>query len=218
MTLVEARDELHALAEHVLAPARWRETGRIGLRVVPGGFATPPFEGPDGVERQVVVRGTELVVRTGDTERATPIESVGQAAAFAGIEPGASPEVYRTVTPLEPDRPLLLDAGAVREVMDWFALGNDALEQLRDTLDGDDVSEIQLWPEHFDVALTADRVNYGASPGDGAHDEPYVYVGPWEPHVSPFWNEPFGASLSRPRVPDVATALQFFLEGRRRTR
>src|SRR5690606_13713074 len=103
--------------------------------------------------------------------------------------------------------------GAVRELMAWFALGNDALERLRASLDGD-VSEIQLWPEHFDVALTADRVNYGASPGDDEHDEPYIYVAPWETRTGPFWNEPFGASLSRPHVPDASTALGFFLDGR----
>ena len=58
-----------------------------------------------------------------------------------------------------------------------------------------DASEINLWPEHFDIAFEAgssaagQRANYGASPGDQDHPEPYVYVGPWTAQVdSPLWN------------------------------
>ena len=36
-----------------------------------------------------------------------------------------------------------------------------------------------LWPEHFDLAIDVDEVNYGVSPGDGYHGAPYAYVGPW---------------------------------------
>ena len=36
-----------------------------------------------------------------------------------------------------------------------------------------------LWPEHFDVGLAVDEVNYGGSPGDVTHANPYAYVGPW---------------------------------------
>jgi hypothetical protein len=33
------------------------------------------------------------------------------------------------------------------------------------------------------------RANYGASPGDSDHDEPYVYVGPWTAEASgQLWN------------------------------
>ena len=38
-----------------------------------------------------------------------------------------------------------------------------------------------LWPEHFDVGITLDKVNYGVSPGDDDIPEPYAYVGPWTP-------------------------------------
>ena len=84
----------------------------------------------------------------------------------------------------------------------------------------------QLWPEHFDlatdVAATAagDRANYGASPGDAGHPEPYLYVGPWELAGCDggYWNEPFGASLPYAALraaPDArAAALRFFREGR----
>jgi hypothetical protein len=35
-----------------------------------------------------------------------------------------------------------------------------------------------LWPEHFDIGITIDAVNYGASRGDDHIAEPYAYVGP----------------------------------------
>ena len=37
-----------------------------------------------------------------------------------------------------------------------------------------------LWPEHFDVAVTDNEVNYGVSAGDDGHPLPYAYVGPWD--------------------------------------
>jgi hypothetical protein len=68
-----------------------------------------------------------------------------------------------------------------------------------------------LWPEHFDLGVTLDEVNYGVSLGDGYLAEPYAYVGPWQPRTGPFWNAPFGAARPLRDVPDVAG---FFAEGR----
>lgn len=69
------------------------------------------------------------------------------------------------------------------------------LEQVRRTKDVAEVGRVQLWPEHFDLGfemgIGAQRANYGASPGDDRHSEPYLYVGPWEAGDSPnsFWND-----------------------------
>jgi hypothetical protein len=49
-----------------------------------------------------------------------------------------------------------------------------------------------LWPEHFDIGISVDEVNYGVSPGDVHIPEPYAYVGPWHPRVGTFWNTGFG--------------------------
>jgi hypothetical protein len=53
---------------------------------------------------------------------------------------------------------------------------------------------VQLWPEHFDLAMVLGdvsagaRASYGLSPGDEQHPEPYVYVGPWvEPEPGELW-------------------------------
>ncbi len=75
-----------------------------------------------------------------------------------------------------------------------------------------------LWPEHFDVAATEDEVNYGVSAGDGLHDTPYAYVGPWTVPTGPFWNAPFGALYPLDRADDVdgltSRIADFFQRGR----
>jgi hypothetical protein len=44
---------------------------------------------------------------------------------------------------------------------------------------------VQLWPEHFDVAVELGneqaerRAACGGSPSDEGHGEPYLYVAPW---------------------------------------
>ena len=51
-------------------------------------------------------------------------------------------------------------------------------------------SPVRLWPEHFDIAIElgseelGERANYGLSPGDEQHPEPYAYVSPWTAEVS----------------------------------
>ncbi len=214
--LVCTRRSLHAVAEHVLGAALHQATGRIGLRAAPGGFATPAFDGPDGVTR-VGVDGTDLVVERADRVDREPLTTVAAAAALAGVEPGAPADVYTPSTPLAPDEPLDLDATASARLASFFATVDQALEVLvgRHAPDGD---HAQLWPEHFDLAVTIDEVNFGGSPGDDEHPLPYLYVGPWAlpGDGDPFWNEPFGASLSAEDGLTVEQALAFFEDGRRR--
>ncbi len=84
-----------------------------------------------------------------------------------------------------------------------------------------------LWPEHFDQAFFTEdadesrRANYGASPGDDGHPEPYLYVGPWAvPPADEFWNATHfnGAVLALSTLLEaadpVASALQFLRRGR----
>ena len=58
------------------------------------------------------------------------------------------------------------------------------LEELRAAPELANQSRVQLWPEHFDAAFDcavgerARRVTFGASPGDAAVTEPYLYVLP----------------------------------------
>ncbi len=69
---------------------------------------------------------------------------------------------------------------------DWYAFGAAILGEFADAT----ATAVRLWPEHFDIAIemgdeaTGPRANYGFSPGDEDHDEPYAYVGPWTAEVS----------------------------------
>jgi hypothetical protein len=63
-------------------------------------------------------------------------------------------------------------------------------------------------------------VTLGASPGDDAHPEPYLYVSPWEtarPGDPAFWNAPFGALLDAGSVAATAdpasSAIEFYRRG-----
>jgi hypothetical protein len=216
--LVATRESLHAVAEQVLASARHRATGRIGLRAAPGGFTTPWYPIDGGRERRVRVDGVDLVVETrgGDEhdlvrERLTTLRA---AAELAGIEPGAPAGVYPPATTLAPDAPLVVEPHAAARLATFFAVGDDALARFAAELPSP-VPVVQLWPEHFDLGFSAEEVNYGASPGDGGHDEPYFYVGPrssgWR---GEFWNEPFGASRTWVPSGDASSAVELFREGR----
>lgn len=208
------RASLHALAEHVLAPCRHGATGRIGLRYTHGGFGTPYLPG----DRQVRVEAGALL----DGDGAHDLTTLGDAARFLGTGLGAPTEVFRPSTALVPDAPLIVDPDAARALGDWFGFCASVLEQLRAD-EGVDPghgapSRLQLWPEHFDLAVDLGpegrRANFGGSPGDGEHPEPYLYVGPWEPRRGEFWNEPFGASLSYGDLLRGADGLAFLRQGR----
>ena len=214
-TLARTREGLHRVAEHVVSPARYAVTRRIGLRPAPGGFATPPF-GED--ERVIAVDGAELLVRVGGTERRTPLTTLGDAAWFVGVDAGAPAHVYRPATPLDLDAPLSVDPAAARVLADWYALGAEALRLLAAEISDEEPSEAQLWPEHFDLGVTAAAVNYGVSPGDDHVADPYLYVGPHAgpPRNDDFWNAPFGAVLTIHEVRSVEDALDFFRAGHER--
>jgi hypothetical protein len=71
-----------------------------------------------------------------------------------------------------------------------------------------------LWPEHFDVGISLDEVNYGVSTGDAGIPEPYAYVGPWTPREGDFWNVSFGAARPLSALGDATAVAAFFAEGR----
>jgi hypothetical protein len=208
--LVPTRQSLHAVAERVLAATRFAAEGRIGLVAGPDGFGTPP----NATGRRVEVQIDELVVIDDDVRR-EKLTTVRRAAELVGVEPKAPP-VYPAATPDDPDWPLDIGRDAARVIKEWFALVDEALRAVSGDLTNP--SAITLWPEHFDLASTAAEVNYGGSPGDDDHAEPYLYVGPFARPLPSggegFWNEPFGASLPRSAVPDVDAAIAFFRRGR----
>lgn len=222
--LVETRETWHAVAEWVVAPARHAANGRIGLRWTRGGFGTPFF----GNDRQVRVDGTDVVVvESGRVER-SPLTTLRDVAWFAGVDPATSTGVYEPATEWDADRPLDADPAAAEFLGHWFGLGASVLEELRANASPSYASSrVQLWPEHFDLAVDmgndskGKRANYGASPGDADHPEPYFYVGPWNvarPGDARYWNETWGASLPFSAIVDAGNqreaALAFLRRGR----
>jgi hypothetical protein len=223
--LVQARTDLNRLIFYVLSPARAEATGRIALRATAGGFGTPFF----GDDVQIRLEGTDLVIQEGVTVRHRELGSLAAAAEFVGVELDPSRGEHDDVPAVgDPDRPLAVNDEQAAFLADWFAFGTSALEELR--LAGrpvDDVSRVQLWAEHFDPAVEIGsaergaRATYGASPGDAAHDEPYLYVAAWGEidRSDPYWNdEAFnGANLSYAELAASddprQTALAFYTDG-----
>ncbi|MGH9018816.1 MAG: hypothetical protein ACRDY1_13785 [Acidimicrobiales bacterium] len=189
-TFAATRASLHLVAARILGAARFAAVGRLGLVVVPGGFGTPEFDG----RRLLVVDG-----QLSDGSRRQPITTLLDAGAFAGVDPTVSPHPVLDL-PGDPTAPLPVDPAAAAALATWLETSQTLLTALTDAGAGaDDPSSLQLWPEHFDLALESgpegSRANYGASPGDETIDQPYLYVGPHEKRHGSFWNAPFGAAL-----------------------
>src|SRR4051794_7735871 len=188
---------LHRVAEQIVAPAR-KPDNEIALQATPGGFGTPVFL-HDGAEQQVRVDGAALVRSVGGEERRAALGSLEPARALvAALGPGGLD-----------DAPLAVVPEAAQRLADWYAFATAILNELGGTA--------ILWPEHFDMAIELDEVNYGFSPGDAEHEEPYAYVGPWTaPTPGPLWNATGfpGAELTYAELqaaPDQhGAALEFF--------
>jgi hypothetical protein len=205
------RDQLHQIAFYALAPARYVVVGRMGLRATPGGFGTPEFDG-----RVARVEGGLLVHEQSGNIATQSITSIRAAAEFFGrdYETEWFPDFKDPLPPMDPDRPLKIAEGPALVLGEWFRFGSEALEELRAIgSEEDDVSEVQLWPEHFDPAIEIGsesqgrRASYGASAGDKGHLEPYLYVAAWSDidRANPYWNDRHfnGASLPHSELLDA---------------
>ena len=210
----EARNAYHRLAYAIVAEARRCANTKFGLRYTRGGFGTPFF----GDDRQVRVQDGLLVVQQGAEVRSTAITSLRAAAEFVGVEPGTTAAEHDSppLGDIDADLGTSADAGAF--LGDWFGFSWAVLEELRVTPGATDAERTQLWPGHFDPAAAigdADRdqrATYGCSPGDEAHDEPYLYVGAWGDvdRDDPYWNETSfnGASLPHAALLKADNAVQ----------
>ncbi len=144
---------------------------------------------------------TALVHERAGQLRRHEITTLATAAAFVGI-PLGPPTVFTPTTSLAPDAPLLVDRDSALALADWYALGAALVHDLRAAHEGESSTDVQIWPEHFDLACelgdegAGTRANYGASPGDDGIPEPYLYVGPWDPdrRTGALGTHPFGAA------------------------
>jgi hypothetical protein len=201
--LAVTRRSLHAVAELVLAGPQYRATGKLRLRVVPGGFATVLAPELRAVSTRVVGDGGAAVPIDGHTARAIGAE--------LGVQAGRPEGAYAIGAGVDPDETLTLRPDQADVIMGAFSRGHDALIAFAPA------ETPVLWPEHFDVAIRVQEANFGVSPGDGFIEEPYAYVGVSRPAAGdPFWNVPFGAAVRLAELPGSAAVTAFFAEGRNR--
>jgi hypothetical protein len=197
--LATTRRSLHAVAELVLAGPQYRAHQDIRLRVRPYGFGT--VVGTDiRVAQGSVVREDVLVPIDGKSARAV--------AHGLGLEASSLDDVYHDGSGSGLDEVLAVSDEHARYLAECFVAGDEALDRFAPD------AERVLWPEHFDVAIRVDEINYGVSPGDDHVPEPYAYVGPSTVTDDPFWNASFGAALPLGDDPSAAAIVDFFTAGR----
>jgi hypothetical protein len=201
--LAMTRRTLHAVAELVLAGPQYRATGKLRLRVIPGGFATVLAPELRVVGVGVVGAGGAAVPIDGHTARAVGAE--------LGVAAGRPEGAYSDGAGVDPDETLRLDPDQADVIIGGLSAGHDALIAFAPA------ETPVLWPEHFDVAIRVNDVNYGVSPGDGFISEPYAYVGLSPvPAGDAFWNAPFGAARPLPELDGLGGTVAFLAEGRER--
>jgi hypothetical protein len=211
-TPAATRRALHGTAELLVAGPQYRGTGKMRLAVRPGGFGTS--RSWDDV-LGIAVDRTDLVVRRSGDERRIPLAGTyAELAAAAGLEPGGLEGAYGDGSGVVLDDEVDIDPAAAARLAAAWAVGDAALRAIGTEVAGDDAPAPVLWPEHFDVAITLDEVNYGVSPGDSTIPEPYAYVGPFQPRQGLFWNQPFGAARPLAELAGEDGVLAFFREGR----
>jgi hypothetical protein len=202
--LAMTRRSLHAVAELVLAGPQYRATGKLRLRVVPGGFATVLAPELRAVGTGVIGDGGAAVPIDGHTARAI--------AAELGVQAGRPEGAYADGAGVDPGETLTLRPDQADVIMGALSRGHDALIAFAPA------ETPVLWPEHFDVAIRVQDANFGVSTGDGFIEEPYAYVGVSRAPVGDaFWNAPFGAAVPLAELPDAAAVASFFAEGSRRS-
>lgn len=199
--LTQTRRSLHGVAEGVIAGPQYREYGTIRLRVTPGGFG--------GARSPWRVDGVEL---TDGSQRLALEGTFGALAAAAGVEFGPPEGLYHDTSGCQPGEEIVIDPGSAGRLEAVFEIGELGMRAFAPG------SEPIIWPEHFDLGITVDEVNYGISPGDAAIPEPYAYVGPHELPTGEFWNAPFGAYRGFDELGDAAAIEAFFVEGARLAR
>ena len=155
--------------------------------MVPGGFATVLVLELRVVDGRVVGDGGVVVPIDGHTALAIGAE--------LGVTAGPAEGAYDDGAGVDLDETLTLDPDQADVIMGGLGRGHDALVALAPA------ETPVLWPEHFDVAIRVQDINFGVSPGDGFIEEPYAYVGVARPPACDvFWSASFGAAVPLKRA------------------
>lgn len=227
------RETLRRLGTHVVARAQQQDTGHFALMPLPGGFGTPQF----GADRRRVriVGGSLFAESIVDGTARTQVEMIAGSTVRSlceaiGIDVDAELNVGHDTPELgDPDEMIMLDSSATTVLDDWYQLGARAIDTAVASLPDAQAGVSRLWPEHFDIGIDVAidparkpgaRCNLGAAAGDSFHQEPYLYVGPWDadrPGPAEYWNAPFGATIGFGDLDasdnPLQSAIEFFLAG-----
>ena len=182
-TFAPTRDALHASAEHVLAPARYRADGHIGL------IADARRVRHAGVRRRRTGRASTASSSStsGRARRsASPITTLGRGRAVrrrAARRPRRG--VHAGDDRADPDAPLAVDAdAAARRSPTWLELGAALLDELRDDVRGAGaVGRRSSGPSTSTSRATSATRTPGPArttarrPATTTIAEPYLYVG-----------------------------------------
>ena len=205
------RENLHVVAEALLAGPQHRRSGTIRLTVTPVGFSTLPI---DDEIRSIAVEGLELVVDASDGPRNARIGgTIGALADAVGLDLGAPVGVYAVLHEQTRDVEVDVDAEAAHVVLESLRRGDAALRRVGAIEAAGAAPVPVLWPEHFDVGVAIGEVNLGVSPGDTLIGEPYAYVGPWVRRQGAFWDQPFGSARRLTHLADVDAMVEYFRAG-----
>ena len=201
---------LHGVAELLLAGTQRRANRSIKLVVTDDGFATGPLPRPPW---RLAVRGTDLVV--GDDWLVLPLHgTLADLAANAGVACAPPADAYPPASGCKGSDRLHIDHKAAADLLRALKIGDAACRAMAAAHAPMNPSEPILWPEHFDIGITLDAVNYGVSPGDDSIPHAYAYVGPHTARKGKFWNQPFGAARPMSDFADANAVVAFFEEGR----
>jgi hypothetical protein len=210
--LAATRRSLRHLAARVISPVRERANGHVGLRWTRGGFGTPFF----GADSQVRYQDGVLIVVSPEGERRAAVTTLAGAAELIGFELLEEDVELRA-------EPLVIKPTASRFLSSFLGFATGVLEQVRaESPPHYDATRVELWPEALDMQVELGLEEYGlrtvcgASPGDGEHPEPYLYVAPQSLRpVGALWSRNFvGARLTYAELLAAADqrgcALDFF--------
>ena len=209
--LAATRRTLHGIAEHVLAAYERSVTGTIRLTATATGLRTQPVPADPALLELRAEGGSAVVERSPDALEVPVVGRLGARAERLGVRFGLPDPPYPPASGCDADTVAVVDPAALDLLARAWRDGDAALRRFAG---GRGAVEPVVWPEHLDVAITLDAVNYGVSPGDEYLGEPYAYVGPHQPRTGAFWNAPFGAAEPLHRLPDAEAIRDFFERGR----
>jgi hypothetical protein len=174
----DAREQLHTIAEWLLAGPQYAASGTIRLTVEAGHITTV-------AQPRIAVSGSGLIHAGHTIALRGTVAEIGEEAGLVVQRPDVE---YHDQVPGGPDTAITAQPAAVDDVIAVYTIGASALALVTDEAP-------VLWPEHFDLGVRLNSVNLGVSPGDSVSPRPYVYVGPDSHDDDPFWNAPFGALM-----------------------